>query len=81
MTLQDWSDHVRGELGIEVDPDIRTLLDATRDVAHGVNRPAAPVTAFLIGYAAGIRGGSMQEIDDVTRRVLELVEQWPSAKD
>jgi len=29
------------------------LLDLARDAAHSVMRPAAPVTTFLVGYAAG----------------------------
>jgi Domain of unknown function (DUF6457) len=29
------------------------LLDVARDAARGVMRPAAPLTTFLIGYAAG----------------------------
>lgn len=78
MSLQEWTDHVRGELDIEVSPDLQALLDATRDIAHGIERPAAPVTAFLIGYAAARRGGSTQDIDEVTQRVLGLVEQWSS---
>ena len=30
-----------------------TVLDLARDVAHGVNRPAAPLTAYLAGVAVG----------------------------
>ena len=30
-----------------------TVLDLARDVAHGVNRPAAPLTAYLYGVAVG----------------------------
>ena len=29
------------------------LLDLTREVAHGVERKSAPLTTFLLGYAAG----------------------------
>ena len=44
-------------LGTDVDPDttVATILDMTKDVAHGVARPAAPLTAFLLGLAAGRR--------------------------
>ena len=31
----------------------QTVLDLARDVAHGVVRPAAPLTAFLLGLAVG----------------------------
>lgn len=30
----------------------------TKDVAHGVARPAAPVTAYLLGLAVGRAAGS-----------------------
>lgn len=30
----------------------RELLDLTRDVAHSTSRPAAPLTAYLVGLAS-----------------------------
>lgn len=78
MSLPTWTDHVRDALGIETAVDLKGLLDATRDVAHAVERPAAPVTAFLIGYAAAQRGGTAADVDAVTAEVLELVAAWPS---
>lgn len=32
---------------------VKPILDLTREVAHNRSRPAAPVTAFLVGLAAG----------------------------
>ena len=51
-----WLAAVSAELG--QDPElirslIGELLDLTRQVAHGPSRPAAPLTAFLVGVAAG----------------------------
>ena len=69
MNLQQWTDLVRDELDIDVAPDLRTILDLARDVAHSVERPAAPVTAFLVGYAAAARGGATGDIDAVTNAV------------
>ena len=40
---------------------IPDLLDLTRDVAHGPSRPAAPLTAFLVGVAAGRDGAQLPE--------------------
>ncbi len=34
-------------------PVIKPLLNMTRDIAHGPSRPSAPLTAFLVGLAAG----------------------------
>jgi hypothetical protein len=43
-----------------VDRDL--LLDVARDAAHGVARPAAPLTTFLVGYAAALRGGGGEAV-------------------
>ncbi|GAA5189242.1 hypothetical protein GCM10023322_41710 [Rugosimonospora acidiphila] len=50
--LDDWTDAVRDALHLDpIDPTL--VLDVARDVAHGVMRPAAPVTAYLMGLAVG----------------------------
>lgn len=51
-------DAVGRELDLPTDLDVDAVLDLARDVAHGVARPAAPLTAFLVGLAAGRDGGS-----------------------
>ena len=51
-TLDDWLARVSAELGVAaVDRDL--ILDLARDVAHGVARPAAPLTTYLLGLAVG----------------------------
>jgi hypothetical protein len=50
--LDQWMTTVCDALGIEV-PGSGPILDLARDVAHGVLRPAAPVTAYLVGLAVG----------------------------
>ena len=53
-TLDDWSQQVCGAL--HLDPavlDQGLVLDLARDAAHGVSRPAAPLTAYLVGVAVG----------------------------
>ena len=53
-TLDEWAAAVCGELGLDpaaLDP--RLVLDLARDVAHAVARPAAPLTAYLLGVAVG----------------------------
>ncbi|MCB8916067.1 MAG: molybdopterin-guanine dinucleotide biosynthesis protein [Thermoleophilales bacterium] len=40
-------------LEIEETVDIGAVLDLTRDVAHDVARPAAPLTTFALGLALG----------------------------
>jgi len=48
------------------------VLDLTRDVAHGVARPAAPLTAYLVGVAVG-RGLALP---DAAGRVAALAASW-----
>ncbi|WP_324653572.1 DUF6457 domain-containing protein [Georgenia sp. H159] len=51
-----WLEAVCAELGIDpelLDGVTDDLLGLVRDVAHGPSRPGAPLTAFLVGLAAG----------------------------
>ncbi|TDT32878.1 DUF6457 domain-containing protein [Naumannella halotolerans] len=61
-TLNGWLREVCAVLDIpeeDLDEDARhILLDLSRDAAHQVIRPAAPLTAYLIGVAVG-RGASL----------------------
>jgi len=53
--LDDWIGEVCAALDLppELVDHRPLLLDLARDAAHSVMRPAAPVTTFLVGYAAG----------------------------
>ena len=53
--LDDWLTSAAIALGIAPpEPaEVRALLELTRDVAHGVERVAAPLTAYLVGRAGG----------------------------
>jgi hypothetical protein len=55
--------------------DIDLVLDLARDAAHGVARPAAPLTTFLVGLAAGRAGGSDADIERIARLVTEALAQ------
>ncbi|EYT80070.1 molybdopterin-guanine dinucleotide biosynthesis protein, partial [Streptomyces sp. Tu 6176] len=59
--LDEWISAVKDELGIDLDVDTGVLLDLARDAAHGVARPAAPLTTFLVGYAAARQAGAGPE--------------------
>lgn len=73
-TLEDWTAAVVEELGLDpADVDRDLVLDLARDVAHGVARPAAPLTAFLVGLAAGRSG---QPPRDVAATVSALAASW-----
>ena len=74
--LDDWIAAAKSELGIDLEVDVPGLLDMTKDVAHGVARPAAPLTAFLVGYAAAQAGGGAQAVAEANRRVAALAARW-----
>ena len=74
-TLDEWLATAAGCLDIDLDAlgevtGLRTeLLDVARDAAHGVARPAAPLTTFLLGVAVG-RGMTVGDAAAAVRRVL-----------
>lgn len=74
--LDEWTSAVKAELGIDLDVDVHGLLDLARDAAHGVARPAAPLTTFLVGYAAAQRGGSAEDVAAAARKAAELAVRW-----
>ncbi|MET9771702.1 DUF6457 domain-containing protein [Streptomyces sp. NPDC006415] len=80
--LDEWITSVKNELGIELDVDTAVLLDLARDAAHGVARPAAPLTTFLVGYAAAraSAGAGPDEaaaaVAEASRKATALALRW-----
>jgi hypothetical protein len=70
--LDDWATAVVAALELPAAPDVRLVLDLARDVAHGVERPAAPLTTWLAGMA--VAGGADPE--DVADRIRALAATW-----
>lgn len=79
-TLTEWVELVCRELDIAdaVSPAAMQsrILDMSRDVAHGVARPAAPLTAYLLGLAAGRSGDPEATVDELAQRVCQLAQRW-----
>ncbi|MFI7611884.1 DUF6457 domain-containing protein [Nonomuraea terrae] len=74
--LNEWTNLACKELGIDparVDRD--KILDLTKEVAHNVARPAAPLTAYLVGLAQG--SGTASE--DAVERIVALANNWGQA--
>jgi len=80
--LDEWITAVKNELGIELDVDTGVLLDLARDAAHGVARPAAPLTTFLVGYAAAKASAgdgpeaAAEAVAEATRKAAALALRW-----
>jgi hypothetical protein len=80
--LDDWLAEAADVLGIEREAVQRDLLlELTRDVAHAVTRPAAPLTAFLVGLAAGKAGGSAADVQAAVARLMQALASRPAASD
>jgi hypothetical protein len=72
MNLSDWLDDLSEALEVDVEVDMDGLLDVARVVAHAIDRPAAPLSTFLIGYAAGVRGGGERNVSACIDRTSAL---------
>lgn len=73
--LDDYVARAADALGVAVgEGDVAVLLDLARDAAHGVARPAAPLTAYLAGVAVGT-GRSLPEVVSALQRVIGGVQR------
>ena len=74
--LEDWAEALCGELGLDAaEGTQKVVLNLARVVAHTVDRPAAPVTAYFLGMAVG-RGEPLAE---TAQRIQQLARGWPAA--
>ena len=66
------------DLGLEGEIDEGLVLDVAREAAHNVVRPAAPVSTYLLGYAAALAGGRPEDVERLAARVVALAAGWES---
>jgi hypothetical protein len=77
VNLHDWIDELCDVLELEdAEVDEGLILDVARDAAHEVERPAAPITTFLVGFAAAQRGGSPAIVEELAARAQALAVKW-----
>jgi hypothetical protein len=80
--LSAWITAVSQELGLEdaleQGSTVDMVLDLTSDVAHDVSRPGAPVTAFLVGVAAGRADDPAVAARDYAEKIRNLAKGWDS---
>jgi hypothetical protein len=77
--LDAWAEALRELFGLDADDiPIPLILDLARDVAVGVARPAAPLSAFVAGLAAGRAGGSPEQVRKAVSEISSLAGGWDS---
>lgn len=73
--MKTWTKAVCAELNLPADVDTEVILDVARVAAHSIERPAAPVTTFLLGVA--VAGG--MDLKEAAAKIQDLAETWPAS--
>lgn len=70
--MSTWIEAVCAELNLPADLNVDVILDVARVAAHSVERPAAPVTTFLLGVA--VAGG--MDVNEAAAKIQDLAGTW-----
>ncbi len=81
MTLHDWIDELCDALDIDTELDEGLILDVARECAHSVERPAAPISTYLLGYAAALHGAGPEKLEALAAKATALAEKWGGEED
>lgn len=83
VDLERWLTTAIEAAGIDdVDASLRSpeavtaVLDLARHAAHGVTRPAAPLSTFALGLALGRSGGDGETLRDLAGRIGYRARVW-----
>jgi hypothetical protein len=75
--LDEWADALRERFGLGPDDvPVSAVLGLASDVANGVARPAAPLSAFVAGLVAGRAGGTPEQALETMRAISALAGEW-----
>ena len=81
MNLHDWIDELADVLDVETEVDEGLILDLARVAAQNVQKTAAPITAYLLGYAAGADGADPEAVEKLAAKAQLLAESWDRPAD
>lgn len=76
VNLHDWIDELCDVLDVEAEIDEALVLDLARAAAHQVERPAAPITTYLLGYAAALHGVDPSGVEALAGKATLLANGW-----
>lgn len=73
---EEWIETLQKQLKLSADfLDTEEILNITREVAHNIERKAAPLTTFLLGYLAGQKNLSKEEISVIIKDIEQTIHQ------
>jgi hypothetical protein len=73
--LDPWLHALCDTLGVDIGTvDIEAVLDLAGEAAHAVLRPAAPLTAYVVGLATAAGADPAQAI----AAARQLAQHWPA---
>jgi molybdopterin-guanine dinucleotide biosynthesis protein A len=84
VNLHDWIDELCDVLDIDTEVDEGLVLDLAKIIADNVVRKAAPISTYLLGYAAGLNEANPEAVEKLAAKAQLLAEGWdrpPDAKD
>ena len=81
MNLHDWIDELSDVLDVEAEVDEALILDLARTAAQNVQKTAAPITAYLLGLAAGAGDADPEQVERLAARAQQLAESWDRPAD
>ncbi len=81
MNLHDWIDELSDVLDVDTEVDEALLLDLARVAAHNVERRAAPITTYLLGFAAGSQEADPAAIEALAAKAQLLADGWDRPAD
>lgn len=74
--MDAWIEALKKELGLTTEIDKVLILNIARDAAHAVERPAAPVTTYLLGFAAALGA----DVKNAAEKIEKMAKQWPTSE-
>ncbi len=81
MNLHDWIDELSDVLDVESEVDEGLILDLARTAAQNVQKTAAPITAYLLGWAAGAADADPEAVEKLAAKAQLLAESWDRPAD
>ena len=81
VNLHDWIDELCDVLDLETEVDEGLVRDLVQMAYENVDQHAGPVTAYLVGFAAGATDASPDAVEGLAARTQQLADGWDRPAD